>query len=379
MTPSPPLLRIALSGAVLLAAGMGLGRFLYTPVLPMMAAATGLSPGEAGLIAAANFLGYLLGALGLGLGTPLGPRALAVTALGVSAVSTWAMALTADPLAWAGLRLVGGLASAGVMVGGSSLVLGHLAARPGLGAVHFAGVGFGILMGVAISGPWVAGPQDWAAVYEAGGVLTLAACALVAWALPRSPAPMVAAAGGPGGGGLGYWIAAYACLGFGYVITATFLVAILRESAAGRGAESAVWALVGLAAMPSVWLWRRVAGRIGYLRAYQATLAVMAVGIACGVLAPGWPGWSAAAVALGLTFVAATALGLREAIRITGGDGRRAVGLMTAAFGVGQMLGPFVAGGLRGATGSYALPSLIAVGVLALGAVLLQPLARRGG
>jgi len=54
---------IALSGMVALAMAMGIGRFAFTPMLPMMQVDAGLSVAAGGWLASANYVGYLLGAL----------------------------------------------------------------------------------------------------------------------------------------------------------------------------------------------------------------------------------------------------------------------------------------------------------------------------
>jgi MFS family permease len=138
---------VAFGGMLALAAGMGIGRFVYTPILPDMAAALGLSKSAAGLIASANFLGYLAGALLAALPhLPGGRRAWFLGGLAASAATTAAMALPDSMLPFLLLRFVGGVASAFVLVLGSALVLDRLAMlhRPGRAALHFAGVGVGI-------------------------------------------------------------------------------------------------------------------------------------------------------------------------------------------------------------------------------------------
>ena len=106
-----------IGGLLSLAAAIGIGRFIYTPILPFMVESLGLSKSEAGLIASANFLGYLLGALLAALpGIPGSRRAWLLGALATSAVTTAAMALTQSMALFLMLRVVGGMASAFVMV-----------------------------------------------------------------------------------------------------------------------------------------------------------------------------------------------------------------------------------------------------------------------
>ena len=374
-------LTLALAGLLALAAAMGLGRFLYTPLLPMMVGGTALDPGGAGLLASANFAGYLAGALAASL-PGIGGRARMVLllALAASALTTGAMGLTESFTIWATLRFLGGMASAFVLVLASSLIVARLraAGRPMLAALHFGGVGLGIAVSALITMPWLVGDDSWGTLWLLGGGLTALAVPLVAMMLPAEapeaarPAPPAM----PSRPGLWRLVAAYGCLGFGYVITATFIVAILREGGGGRGAESLVWGLVGIAAAPSVLVWTLAAGRWGAIRAWQAAMTVEAAGVALSALSTGTLALALAAAALGGTFMGLTALGLQEGARRAGGDGRAMMGLMTAAFGVGQMIGPALAGGLREITGGYAAPSLMAALVLVAGAVLVQPLMR---
>src|SRR5258707_3821560 len=107
----------ALGGLIALAAALGIGRFVYTPILPPMIEALHLSKSEAGLIASVNFVGYLLGALLAAMPGLVGSRRLwLLGALAISAVTTAAMGLTQMLPAFLWLRLIGGYAEAFVLL-----------------------------------------------------------------------------------------------------------------------------------------------------------------------------------------------------------------------------------------------------------------------
>jgi MFS family permease len=102
---------IASAGLVALAVAMGIGRFAFTPILPMMEADAGLTLKAAGWLAAANYLGYLLGA---SCAARL-PRAGAIRgSLSLIAVVTFAMGMTHAFALQLFLRLLAGVASAWV-------------------------------------------------------------------------------------------------------------------------------------------------------------------------------------------------------------------------------------------------------------------------
>ncbi|MBV8849982.1 MAG: YbfB/YjiJ family MFS transporter [Methylobacteriaceae bacterium] len=171
-------------------------------------------------------------------------------------------------------------------------------------------------------------------------------------------------------------LASYALFGFGYVITATFLVVIVRESATLRPLEPAIWTIVGLAGIPSVWMWTLLASRIGLFAAYAVACVTEAIGVAASVIATSIPIVILAAILLGGTFMAITSLGLAGARRMALSDPVRVLALLTAGFGLGQIIGPAFAGYLRESTGSYILPSLVAAAALVIAAALSAPLNR---
>ena len=163
---------------------------------------------------------------------------------------------------------------------------------------------------------------------------------------------------------------AHGLFGFGYVITATFLVTIVRETAQVRLLEPWIWVLVGVATIPSVPLWQRLGQRIGLLQAYAAACLVEAIGVALSVECSSLAGIAASAVLLGGTFMGLTALGLLGARELSGDRAQWAIGLTTASFGLGQMIGPTVAGVLSEYWGSLRAASLLAAAALVVAAML---------
>ncbi len=368
--------RLALGGMAALAAAMGIGRFVYTPILPIMAEALHLTSAEAGLIASANFLGYLAGALLAASPILRGSRrSYLAGGLAANALTLAAMGLTTDFAAHLVLRFLGGLASAFVLVFASALVLERLAAsgRDRLSAVHFAGVGVGIAVSAVAVAALAAAGSGWRGLWLASGVLGVIGLAVVAWLMPQDAARLASRStdkAAPASFALRAIIAAYGLFGFGYVITATFVVAMVRGAPDISALEPYVWAMLGLSAVPSVALWMAIGSRFGVLPAFAAACLVEAVGVAISVLWISTPGILLAVISLGGTFVGITALGLIAARRLSTGDPRPNIALMTASFGAGQVIGPAFAGFLFDRLGSLTAPSLVAAAALILAAAL---------
>ena len=373
----------AIAGALAMASVMGFGRFSLTPILPGMIVDLGLSSTEAGVIAAANFTGYLVGAVGGAFGWAAGrERLIGLAALFLTAVLLAGMGVADSVAAFIALRFLSGVASALAMIFITSIVLGH-AARAGSEAVqsaHFAGVGLGIAASslmvtlVGLSG------FGWRADWLAGAAIAFAVFIAVARLLPRSPfhssqvprePPIV-------------WSPAiilttlsYGLFGFGYVVTATFIVTMARMGNTGTMVEFLTWFVTGLAAAASLFLWRPVMLRIGLGGAYLAGLLIEAIGVLASVALPLPAAPLVGGALLGATFMIITAYGLRLGRALSPASQRRALAFMTAAFGIGQILGPLVAGWLAERTGSFSAPSLVAAAVLLVSSALVLPVLRR--
>jgi MFS family permease len=341
-TVRSPWTHVAQSGAAL-AAAMGVGRFVYTPILPLMHAQAGLSTGAGADLATANYAGYLIGALAAsalpGLSrSPVTPRA----SLVILTATLAAMPLTQLTAVWLALRLVAGIASAMIFVAAVSSLLSNLRDHP----AHFPGWGFGgVGAGIALSGLLVLAVRttaDWRAAWWAAAILA-ALLAVPSWSLRPEPAPAVGASRPGAYPGTSRWFAAlfasYSLEGIGYIIAGTFLVAAIGQTSPGW-ISSGAWVLAGLAAIPSAALWAGLARRWSRPSLLTAALLIQAFGIALPAVVGGITAALASAVLFGGTFLGVTTLALAA-----GTDLRfpRAVALLTAGYSVGQIAGPLAA------------------------------------
>ena len=360
-----------------MAAVMGIGRFVYTPILPYMVDALSLTKSEAGLIAAANYLGYLLGALAGATGLVGGNRRnWMMWGIAVSAATTAAMAATTSPYLFMALRFTGGLASALFMVFSSALIFERLAAakRADLSYVFFAGVGTGIAGSALLVAALATIDIGWDGQWIATGGLAIAGLAAIIWLIPPAAADTPPPAP-PGGSRTDRRMIplsiAYGLFGFGYVITTTFISAIVRQTPEIAHIEPYIWVVVGLGALPSVAFWSWIGRKLGNPAAFALACLVEATGVTITVMVPDTGAVLVAAVMVGGTFVGITAVGLFVANDLAAGSGadpRRMIALMTGIFGIGQMVGPAFAGYLADITGTFTAPSLVAAAALVLGA-----------
>jgi len=340
---------ICVAGAAGLAVAMGIGRFAFTPLLPLMQREGLLSADDGAWLAAANYLGYLLGALGAAR-VPAGPRTLTLFALLGTALFTaasgWFTGLPAGLL----LRFVAGVVSAWALVGISSWAVPALARRGRADAAGwvFAGVG----LGITLAGGWV-----WLFAAQATSILwlQLGALALVLSVLAMSQWPRGATAAHPPPARIGKtsaphgsWplVLCYGTLGFGYILPATYLPALARDLMDDPRLFGLVWPVFGLAAAASTLLAGRALRRWHRLHIWSASHALMAAGCALPVFTRSGLGLTLAALFVGGTFMVATMVGLQQARALSPTNPAPLLGRMTAAFACGQIAGPLAALGL---------------------------------
>ncbi|MBL8360098.1 MAG: YbfB/YjiJ family MFS transporter [Rubrivivax sp.] len=383
---APGPLAAAAVGCAGLAAAMGIGRFAFTPLLPLMQAEQGLALSHGAWLAAANYLGYLAGALASLLFAPP-PRLAARAGLAAVAVTTLAMAGASSLGAWLLLRGAAGAASAWVLIGASGWALTHLVAHGQggrLGGHVFAGVGSGIvvaglvclLLSVQVA-PGQVARTGWLVL----GAMAAAVAALTWPCWGRVPAAAAAVSPSPVAQAplrldASAWVlvAAYGLLGLGYIVPATFLPAAARALVADPSVFGWAWPVFGAAAAVSTVLVARVAPQAAPRRVAAAGEAVMAVGVILPLLHFSLATLVLSALAVGGTFMVVTMAGLQEARRLAASSHAaptRLMSAMTAAFALGQLAGPLLVA--RDATPRQALlaPSAAAAGLLALAALAL--------
>ena len=377
-------MRIALAGLAALAVAMGIGRFAFTPILPMMlqdaelsVAGDGLSVAGGGWLASANYLGYLVGALWAG--AVRARAALAIRAgLAAIALSTLAMTLDAGFAAWAVLRFVAGVASAWVLVHTSSWCLERILplGRPILAGVLFAGVGTGVAVaGLVCVGLMAAHAGSWAA-WLLLGIASLAVSGVI-WTVFSSTNEEKnrSIAAHRWSWAQARLVIAYGAYGFGYIIPATFLPVMARDVVSDPAVFGWAWPVFGVAAAFSTLGVALLSGRYGNRAAWIASHLVMALGVAAPVFWRGAPGILLAALCVGGTFVVITMVGLQEARMIVGKEGNAnpapLMAAMTAAFAAGQIVGPLFVSLVVGSGGGFSAALLSASAALVAGALLL--------
>jgi MFS family permease len=346
-------MRTALAGLAALAVAMGIGRFAFTPLLAMMQADSGLSLIAGGWVASANYLGYLLGALSAGFFRR--PGSVIRLGLLVIAGTTLAMGITHQPAAWGTLRLAAGMASAWVLVHVSAWCLPRLMGRRTLAGTVYAGVGVGIVVAGALCGVSMA----WSASSSQTWMVLGAMCLLPTFLLWPVFVPGGSARSPAAGRWNAQWwplVLCYGAFGFGYIIPATFLPAMARGEIADPALFGWAWPAFGAAAAASTLAVAVLSRHFTDRRLWAMSQLVMALGVGAPLAVRGLAGILIAALCVGGSFMVVTMTGMQEALQVAGAQAARLMAAMTAAFAIGQILGPVFAslliearGGLSGA------------------------------
>ncbi|MFC0693187.1 YbfB/YjiJ family MFS transporter [Paraburkholderia humisilvae] len=424
--------RVALACMVALAVALGVGRFAFTPLLPLMLKSGALDIRQGGWLASANYAGYFIGALSC---AALRVDAVRVVRRGLCATAllVLAMGMTDGVWVWAAVRFVAGIASAWTFVFASQWGLRRLAelGESAWGGLIYTGPGLGIVAtGLCVSAAGTYGaPLGWVGF----GVVSAALTAAVwrdfdpAGRIEHStdvPKPAAAASGErnderatgrvaqsashaaaprfttrdatltspPRATGRATSVAAaierrahradaawlvvlYGIPGFGYIITATFLPVIARAALPGSAWPDLFWPMFGVALMAGALTGARLPTHWDNRTLLAGCYLLQALGIGAGIVWPSAIGFALGSVLIGLPFTAITLFAMREARRLHGDDAAGLMGYATAAYGLGQIVGPLIAAPIAARTGSFTPALWLAAGALIAGAIGLAAVA----
>ncbi len=363
--------QVILAGICALILTVGIARFAYTPFLPIMLNETSLDTLSGGWLATFNYIGYLSGVVLISFLTSLKTKFLFYRInLILAVLSTVLMAVTTDIVLWSILRFIGGLTSTAGIILAAGFVMGWLKQngyKSALG-IHFSGLGFGIAIPglvIVLITPYFNWAQQWL-IMGLFGILFF----LPAWFLMPAPATQQAATAdfaAPNNKWMRLMIAAYACAGVGYVISATFIVAILEEMPSLSGHGNLIWVMLGVAAIPSCIIWDKVAERIGETRAIIAAYSIILVSILIPLFSESLLFNVIGALLFGATFAGIVSLMLVYVGHKFPHNPAKAMAKLTISYGIAQLIAPALAGYLSTLTGHYLSALWMAAAIMLMG------------
>ncbi len=362
---------------------VGIARFAYTPLLPQMQQQAGLSISGGGWLAAINYMGYLAGAIFAAMIASVSLKyRLYQIGLVVAIVTTAMMGISENFWIWSLSRFFAGLSSAACFMFGSGLVLNWLIRneyRPELG-IHFSGVGLSIAfcaIAVELMKHTLGWSEQWLVLTALGMLIMVPA---FVWMPAPDPNAAHTASGRemadqpPGSKFMTLFMLAYFCAGVGYVVTVTFIVAIVDQLPGLEGNGIWTFVVLGLSAAPAVILWDLVARRLGDLNALLLAFLMQVVSILIPVLTHSLAPMLLGTALFGASFLGIVSLVLTMAGRYYPTNPAQMMGKMTVSFGIGQIIAPAIAGVLAQQSGNYNSGLYLASATMVLGTVLILKL-----
>lgn len=356
-----------------LAVAMGIGRFAFTPILPLMIQEGTVHLAQTAWLSSSNYIGYLVGALSL-LKSNRHPL-FVVLGLTLVTLSTWLASLSG--FGWLlVLRFLAGVASAWVLVSISAFAINWLKSRQvASSGLIYTGVGIGITLTGLICSYFIfqsatvnvavhssLSPLS-SRLWQYLGVIALLATLLVTFLLAKINSQFASTAAAktspskathtnstpsitPAKLKLANILTAYGLFGFGYILPATFLPQIAKQWLSGQS-YLLIWPFFGLAAALSVVLSQGLQRRynnVSLLGVWRVSQIIMAVGTLLPALWQSLAGLMLSALMVGGTFMVVTMAGLQVAAsQVTHYPKYNLSALMTASFAFGQLIGPLTA------------------------------------
>jgi MFS family permease len=386
------MLSVLAAGAILLVVTHGLGRFIYTPLLPYLIDDGQITTAQGAAVATWNYLGYLLGALlAIRWHTISHIRTLLPAALVLHLLTTLVMTQTDYLALMSAARLFNGIANGIVFVQTPALILEWLARRNRLtlSGHMYIGVGLGLLLSsglVSFSAGWLEGSQRWwPALIVSLPLAWWATARLLRLEVPvpgnvkgkeaedkagdgnKTPAtaPLFDRASVP-------LFLSYAGAGLGYILPMTFLPLLAKDQLpADHWLLDGAWFVAAVFTIFSPALWNRIGAKLGDLPALKLNFMIQLTGVLAAVTLPGMTGLMLCAALVGSTFVGTVMLTQRIGRALHPHQGPRLSAAMISVYGFTQMAGPWLTRQWLETGGTLTSAFGIGVGALAFGVVFL--------
>lgn len=361
---------------------MAIGRFSYTPILPFMQKATHLTNQNAGLLATVNYLGYLIGAM---IPTFLIIKSKVVDLkiyLLINIISVLLMGVTQGFLVWNILRFIAGITSGTVFVLASNVVLESLnkGGKSHLSGFLYSGVGIGIFTS-SIFIQIYTDYNTWASTWIILGIASLILGFIVILFMKEIKEPVnleqkTIHINDQNSALYTKWFMvcfsiAYLLEGAGYIVTGTFLVAIVESIPDLKEYAALSWMFVGMAAIPSCVLWSILGNKIGFIKAIYLAFILQIIGVILPVFSHNIISLVISSCLFGGTFLGLTTLFMSRGQLMSAVSGRNLVALLTFIYSLGQVVAPYFAGILIGSSNNYNGALIFASSLLILALVAI--------
>lgn len=341
-------LQSAICAALIMAIGMGFGRFAFTAVYPHMIEEGILSLHSASVAASANYAGYLFGALfAIKIQSQHSDLSCVLATIGTAFCLILLTYVNVSSIIIF-IRALAGIFSALAMIS-ASLWLLEQQKQAHQAPILYAGVGLGIALSAELltfgSQLGWQSKSLWLLLGLSSFVLGFAAIVGLSRAQPRqvveshlshtnTKLPKAVAL-----------ILMYALAGFGYIITATYLPLLVKQALPNIDAAH-IWAIFGLGAIPSCFFWHYLHQRLGTRVALSSNLGIQAVGVVLPIMLPTALGYLLSALLVGGTFMGTVTIAMPVAQRIARQSKSNLIAIMTVVYGLGQIIGPITANAL---------------------------------
>ncbi|MBM7651975.1 YbfB/YjiJ family MFS transporter [Neobacillus cucumis] len=368
-----------IGGILSLIIAMGIGRFAYTPILPLMQKDLSFSNTVAGYIASSNYAGYLLGAILAG-AIPLKKYRVIILKISliISILTTALMGLTYSHFLWYILRFLSGVSSAYVLVLASGIVLDKLAviSKTSWSGLFYGGVGLGILLSSLLI-PTLNRLFQWEGTWIGLAVVSGILASFVWIWLDEAPNDLEMQnkqetfALVPPTKWLLWLTIAYGLEGLGYIVTGTFIVSIAEKTSYFQNDATLVWMMVGLAAIPSCLIWSILSKKCGHVKSLVLAMVLQSLGMAMPAFWISKTSFIISALLFGATFMGITTLATTLGRHMNPSNSSRTIGILTAIYAFGQLIGPILAGVLSSFTHNFTTALIGASSVVLIGAGML--------